>query len=115
MDLLSKIAKEVAESVDNTIAKAFVLEAGRTLREKGIDIWYTPKKIREEVEESDSKYIYRDTYEIHFDSVDTSIHDEKIRDEERSKILTYLVDNGYIKYGFDVEYLEKQLRGGENE
>lgn len=98
VDLLSKIAREVAEAVDNDIAKAFVLEAGRTLRKKGIDIWYTTKKIREEVEEDDSKCIYRDTYEIHFDSVDTSIHDKQIRDE--------ILDNVQVEVS---EKIEKQI------
>lgn len=35
--------------------------------------------------------------------------EKQIRDDERTKVLSYLVDNGYIKYGFDAEYLEEQL------
>jgi len=42
-------------------------------------------------------------------------HDKQIRDNEREKILTYLVDNGYVEYGLDVEYLAEQLRDGGNE
>lgn len=32
------------------------------------------------------------------------------RADREKEVLNYLVDNGYIRYGFDAEYLSEQLK-----
>jgi len=32
------------------------------------------------------------------------------RADREKEVLNYLVDNGYIRYGFDAEYLAEQLK-----
>lgn len=38
---------------------------------------------------------------------------EQGRDDREKEVLAYLVKNGYIKYGFDEEYLAEQMKGAE--
>lgn len=85
-EILNKIEKSIAEDFDNNLAKAFVMEAGNTLLENGIKIWFSKKIIDSKVEETEFGRVYRDTYAIKFDGIDTSEHDAKIKAEAIDEI-----------------------------
>lgn len=89
-EILDRIEESIVEKFDNNLAKMFVMEAGTTLLNNGIKLWYTQKPIDTKVEETESGMVYTDTYEIKFDSIDTSEHDAKIRKEVIDEVIKTL-------------------------
>lgn len=89
-EILDRIEESIVEKFDNNLAKMFVMEAGTTLLNNGIKLWYTQKPIDTKVEETESGMVYTDTYEIKFDGIDTSEHDAKIRKEVIDEVIKTL-------------------------
>lgn len=83
---IEKIAKTIAEEQDNEIAKQFTLNIARILKENGIQMWLSYKNIDNGIEEKDGCTVYKGTFSVALDRIDTSEHDAKVRADERAKI-----------------------------
>lgn len=103
-EILDRIEESIVEKFDNNLAKMFVMEAGTTLLNNGIKLWYTQKPIDTKVEETESGMVYTDTYEIKFDSIDTSEHDAKIRKEVIDECIRQVLEV-YGKYPFELGFV----------
>lgn len=107
-EILDRIEESIVEKFDNNLAKMFVMEAGTTLLNNGITLWYTQKPIDTKVEKTESGMVYTDTYEIKFDGIDTSEHDEKIREEvietlAKSDVREKIIEGHVFEYSIGYE------------
>lgn len=85
-ETIKEIAKTIAEKQDDEIAKQFALNIARILKENGIKVWMHYINNDNGIEEKDGCIVYKGTFGVAFDGIDTSEHDKQIRADERAKI-----------------------------
>ena len=95
---INEIAEDILKQENNQLAQAFTMVVASLLLSKNIQPIIN--KSLEEWDENDdlNKYIIRKTYNVTFD-IDTSEHDEKIKNEAFEEFAEWLVKYNVIRGG----------------